>query len=79
MNATLHRTRTLTATATAVALLALAVPGVAAGDDTGNGSVRCHWSVSQLPRTPDAAEGWYRGCPAPGVPHSPAGVDGWTR
>jgi hypothetical protein len=22
----------------------------------------CHWTVDQLPRTPDAVEGWYKDC-----------------
>ena len=38
----------------------------------------CAWTVDQLPRTPDAVEGWYRGC---GVQRlgTPDAMEGWLR
>jgi hypothetical protein len=74
------RTRSLAIVAIAVvglgaATSAAALAPQAQSDDTPD---RCHWAESQLPRTPDAIEGWYRGCPASGLPHSPTGVEGWA-
>lgn len=39
----------------------------------------CSWSEWQLPRTPDAIEGWYRSCERQPSPGSPDGVEARTR
>lgn len=79
-----HRSRTMAASFTTVltvlAALGFSDAGVALGQHprTGPASVRCQWTTAELPHSPDAVEGWYRGCPPLDGPLSPTGVEGWT-
>ena len=41
-------------------------------------STRCHWSVEELPRTPDAVEGWYASCDVKRLA-TPDATEGWLR
>jgi hypothetical protein len=49
-----------------VTLVALAIPAGTAEavrpSATPSAPCGCSWTVDQLPRTPDAVEGWYEGC-----------------
>jgi hypothetical protein len=65
-------------------VLAVAPAGqVSASAATSSGTptqaTRCAWNVDQLPRTPDAIEGWYHACDRPAVPGTPDAVEAWTR
>ncbi len=79
----MYTNRSHTIAAACVVLVALGVndASVASAQQSGSVSapVRCQWTVAELPRTPDAVEGWYRGCPRSDVLRSPTGVEGWTR
>ncbi len=80
MNKRIHGTRSLAIAFAGLLLLGLGNAGIASAQQTEQGAapVRCEWTVEELPRTPDAVEGWYRGCASPTLPHSPTGVEGWN-
>ncbi len=76
-----HHIRILGAAVAGLIVLGLGNAGAAFGQAAESlaASERCQWTVEELPRTPDAIEGWYRGCPASTtLPQTPAGVEGWT-
>jgi hypothetical protein len=61
----------------ATALTALTTPATATADVTSSSST-CQWTVDQLPHTPDAVEGWYRGCHSQRL-GTPDATEGWLR
>jgi hypothetical protein len=75
-----HRCRTITLLLATLLTIGLGGTGTAAAQPPGTlpATTRCQWTVAELPRSPDAVEGWYHGCPPSTLPHSPTGVDGWT-
>ncbi len=74
-----HRTRILAAAFAGLILVGLGNAGMASAAEALAASERCQWTVEELPRTPDAVEGWYRGCPpSTTLPQTPTGVEGWT-
>ena len=75
-----HRSRTIATAVAVLLLLGFSDASVASAHETSSGPapVRCQWTVTELPHSPDAVEGWYRGCPPSALPHSPTGVEGWT-
>jgi hypothetical protein len=57
---------------TTVTSPATATPAVASNSST------CQWTVDQLPRTPDAVEGWYGSCQVLRL-GTPDATEGWLR
>lgn len=62
----------------AAVVAGLAAPTAASAATGDPGARTCDWEVAQLPRTPDAVEGWYRGCPTVRL-GTPDAVEGWLR
>jgi hypothetical protein len=61
----------------AAALTAVTTPATATPEVPSNSST-CQWTVDQLPRTPDAVEGWYRPCQVQRLGTADA-TEGWLR
>ncbi len=63
---TTHRVGTTAIAVFLVAFVACAIPAATATGavpmDTRAKPCGCSWTVDQLPRTPDAVEGWYARC-----------------
>ncbi|MBJ7356482.1 hypothetical protein [Nocardioides sp.] len=74
----------LTGSLATIALVAVFASGQPAGAAPDRAPVdpasaaQCSWTVDQLPRTPDAVEGWYRSCEDRTLPATPDAVEAWT-
>lgn len=69
------------AAVTALAVVTTAQLGPAVADQAPAApaqTTRCEWTTDQLPRTPDAVEGWYRGCRTSALPSTPDAIEAWT-